>query len=103
MARPEGTRSLPNHSPSLARGLFMSVRSTVPALSTLSALIAVIYLVLTANPAQAQRLSSSVHPEHYNLTLTPDLHAATFSGEETIDLLLDAPGKSITLNAAEIK
>jgi aminopeptidase N len=79
----------------------MFVRSTVPALSALSALIAVI---LIANPAaQAQRLSSSVHPEHYSLTLTPDLHTATFSGEETIDLLLDAPGKSITLNAAEIK
>jgi aminopeptidase N len=53
--------------------------------------------------AQAQRLSGAVHPEHYSLTLTPDLHAATFSGEETIDLALDAPSRSITLNAAEIK
>lgn len=73
----------------------MSVRSTVLALSV---------LVLTPNfAAQAQRLSSGVHPEHYRLTLTPDLHTATFSGEETIDLILDAPSKSITLNAAEIK
>jgi aminopeptidase N len=53
--------------------------------------------------AQAQRLPSGVHPEHYQLTLTPDLHAATFSAEETIDVTLDAPSRSITLNAAEIK
>jgi aminopeptidase N len=72
----------------------MSFRSTFLALSA---------LVLTTNfEAQAQRLPSGVHPEHYRLTLTPDLHAATFSGEETIDLLLDAPSRSITLNAAEI-
>ncbi len=73
----------------------MSFRSTALALST---------LVLIANfVAQAQRLPAGVHPEHYRLTLTPDLQAATFSGEETIDVLLDAPSASITLNAADIK
>src|SRR5271170_798114 len=61
-------------------------------------------LVLTTNfTAQAQRLPSGVHPDHYRLTLTPDLRAATFSGEETIDLVLDAPSRTTTLNAAEIK
>jgi aminopeptidase N/puromycin-sensitive aminopeptidase len=35
--------------------------------------------------------------------LTPDLQTATFSGEETIDVLLDAPSRSITLNAIEIR
>src|ERR1700704_5946870 len=73
----------------------MSFRSTVLALSA---------LLLTTNfAAQAQRLPASIRPEHYTLTLTPDLRAATFSGEETIDLTLDAPSRSVTLNAADIK
>ncbi len=53
--------------------------------------------------AHAQRLPGGVHPEHYALTLTPDLKAATFTGTEYIDLTLDAPSNSITLNSAEIK
>jgi aminopeptidase N len=52
---------------------------------------------------EAQRLPAGVHPEAYKLTLTPDLKAATFTGSETIDVVLDAPSKTITLNAAEIK
>jgi aminopeptidase N/puromycin-sensitive aminopeptidase len=52
--------------------------------------------------ANAQRLPQTVRPEHYTLTLTPDLKAATFSGIETIDVTLAEPTDHITLNAAEI-
>src|SRR5277367_4886109 len=61
------------------------------------------FVLLLTTGVRAQRLPGGVHPVHYALTLTPDLKAATFSGEETIDVVLDAPSKSITLNAAEIK
>ena len=71
----------------------MSVRTLVSALAA---------LVLSLGSLHAQRLPGGVHPEHYGLRLTPDLQTATFSGEETIDLTLDAPSRSITLNAAEI-
>src|ERR1700722_7433991 len=61
-------------------------------------------LVLTATTVvKAQRLPTGVHPEAYKLTLTPDLKAATFTGSESIDVVLDAPSKTITLNAAEIR
>ena len=61
-------------------------------------------LLFAANlEASAQRLPAEVHPEHYTLSRTPDLLTATFTGEETIDVTLDAPRKTITLNAAEIK
>jgi aminopeptidase N len=72
----------------------MSVRTLVSALAA---------LVLSLGSLHAQRLPGGVHPEHYGLSLTPDLQTATFSGEETIDLTLDAPSRSITLNAAEIR
>ncbi len=60
-------------------------------------------LLLFAPLAQSQRLPQTVKPEHYDLTLTPDLKAATFTGQETIDVTLTAPSATITLNSAEIK
>ena len=63
------------------------------------------FAVLTcfALHARAQRLPQTVHPEHYQLLLTPNLKDATFAGSERIDVLLDQPVDSITLNAVEIK
>ena len=59
-------------------------------------------LFFAASPANAQRLSQTVIPEHYSLLLTPDLKAATFSGVETIDVNLAEATDHVTLNSAEI-
>jgi aminopeptidase N len=75
----------------------MFVRSTVSISSAFA-----LFLLATVG-VQGQRLPLGVRPEHYGLMITPNLKAATFSGDETIDVVLDAPSKSITLNAAEIK
>ena len=82
----------------------MKIRLT--ALSSCSYLLAAITtssLLLAAScTASAQRLPNAVLPEHYTLTLTPDLKAATFSGVESIDVTVKAPVASIILNSAEI-
>jgi aminopeptidase N len=52
--------------------------------------------------AHAQRLPDTVRPEHYAITLTPDLKSASYTGKESIDVLLREPSASITLNAIEI-
>ena len=65
------------------------------------AAVAAVALSLTGQ-AQAQRLPKTALPEHYTLALTPDLKTATFTGDESIDLTLTAPSKTITLNAVEI-
>ncbi len=72
--------------------------------SALRAAIAGAFLFAGLFPAaHAQRLPKTVIPEHYSLTLTPDLKAATFTGEETIDVDVKTPTNSITLNSLEIK
>ena len=60
-------------------------------------------MLLFAAALQAQRLPEGVVPEHYQLTFTPDLQTATFSGDEYIDVRVLKPTTTITLNAAEIK
>jgi aminopeptidase N len=50
----------------------------------------------------AQRLPTAVTPTHYTLKLAPDLKTATFSGEESINVMVGAATRTITLNAAEI-
>jgi aminopeptidase N len=53
--------------------------------------------------ASAQRLPTNVIPDSYDLTFTPNLEKATFTGEETIHVRLLKPAKTITLNSAEIE
>ena len=64
-----------------------------------------IFLLLAMWPALAwaQRLPQGVVPEHYDLTFSPDLTKATFTGEETIDVKLAARSTSVTLNALELE
>jgi aminopeptidase N len=64
--------------------------------------LAVVVLLAGAVPALAQRLPGGVTPLHYDITVAPDLQAATFAGEETIRVTLERPSRSITLNAAQI-
>jgi aminopeptidase N len=50
----------------------------------------------------AVRLPALAKPTHYALTITPNLPAATFAGEERIDIEVPAATTRIVLNAAEI-
>ncbi len=51
---------------------------------------------------QSVRLSGAVVPTNYRIFLHPDLEAHTFSGEETISLLIVKPAKEITLHSSEL-
>ena len=65
--------------------------------------LALLALMVTASAAVAQRLPSGVAPTHYTLWFAPDLERATFRGRETIDITVQRPTTTITLNAAEIE
>ncbi len=55
-----------------------------------------------ADRADAYRLPAGVRPSRYRLVLAPDLEAATFGGTVDIDVEVDEPVRSVTLNAAEL-
>jgi aminopeptidase N/puromycin-sensitive aminopeptidase len=61
-----------------------------------------VFALFSPHTVLGQRLPTTVIPTHYILKLTPDLKAATFSGEESIDVNTSQPTNSITLNAIEI-
>jgi aminopeptidase N/puromycin-sensitive aminopeptidase len=65
--------------------------------------IILISFTMFAAIASAQRLPQDVLPQHYALTFTPDLANATFQGDEVIEVQLQKPTSSITLNSAEIQ
>jgi aminopeptidase N len=68
-----------------------------------SGLILAILLLFPSAALVAQRLPDVARPQHYTLQLAPDLQAATFTGQETIDLTLAQAADSIVLNAWQLK
>ncbi|MEK7586123.1 MAG: M1 family metallopeptidase [Patescibacteria group bacterium] len=48
------------------------------------------------------RLPSHISPIKYNLTIKPDLEAFTFSGHETIEVLIGKSTKEVTLHSIDI-
>ncbi|QGZ97087.1 M1 family metallopeptidase [Terricaulis silvestris] len=68
---------------------------------------AALMALLLALPAAAQterevRLSENARPTHYDLTVTPNIEALTFTGQVNIDLTLAEASNEITLNAANL-
>ncbi|HYL46310.1 MAG TPA: M1 family metallopeptidase [Candidatus Limnocylindrales bacterium] len=55
-----------------------------------------------AGLAGAQRLPGGATPQKYQLTIAPNFEKENFAGEETIEVRLEKPTTSITLNALEI-
>ena len=51
----------------------------------------------------AHRLPRTVEPERYELTLTPDLDAATFAGEERVQVTVHEPVTEVVLNALDLE
>lgn len=79
----------------------MRIPSRQSSIRLLTACAAMLLVGFTSS-LEAQRLPANVTPQHYSLTLTPDLKAATFTGQEEIDVTLAQPASSITMNAAQI-
>src|ERR1700686_4459127 len=50
----------------------------------------------------APRLPASVIPDHYAITITPDLAAEKFSGQETIDVDIKEPIDTITFHSVDL-
>jgi aminopeptidase N/puromycin-sensitive aminopeptidase len=66
------------------------------------ALLLLIASLLLAIPSLAQRLPGGATPDHYSLSFAINFPTNSFEGDETIDLKLDKPSTTITLNAVEI-
>jgi aminopeptidase N len=60
-------------------------------------------LLLATLPLTAARLPVSVIPDRYAITITPDLAAEKFSGQETIDVDIKEPIDTITLHSVDLE
>ncbi|HZO82881.1 MAG TPA: M1 family metallopeptidase [Candidatus Binataceae bacterium] len=56
-----------------------------------------------ADRASEYRLPTNVVPERYEISLTPDLKAFTFAGEESVAVRVLSPTAEIVLNALELE
>ena len=56
-----------------------------------------------ADAAKQFRLPDVVRPEYYDMVIEPDLDSFTFSGRETIDVVVAKPVDKIVLNAKELE
>ncbi len=73
----------------------MAVRSTLGLVALL--------LLAGVRPASAQRLPTTVRPDHYDLHFVVDIAHARFDGTETIRVDVLQPTSRIVLNAADLR
>src|SRR6266851_4640681 len=59
--------------------------------------------LLTALPASAQRLPTTVTPDHYDLALVVDLTRERFDGTETIRVKLAEPTSRVVVHAVDLE
>lgn len=70
---------------------------------TLTARFAALLAVTCSGPALATgQLPAGIKPILYDITVTPNATAMTFTGSETIDIEVTQPTRTITLNAAAL-
>src|SRR5579884_298686 len=62
-----------------------------------------ITVLLATSSLFAQRLPNTVIPSHYKLSLDPSIEQRQFSGEESIEVRLNAPAKQIVLNSLDLE
>jgi len=65
--------------------------------------LSTLFLLSGTTPALAQRLPTTVIPEHYDLSFTVDLAHARFEGTETIRVQVGEPTTRVVLNAVDLE
>ena len=70
-----------------------------------AAVLAAFLAGTAAAPALAQaggRLGTNVRPIRYDIAVSPDAKALTFTGSESVEVDVSAPTRTVTLNAADL-
>jgi puromycin-sensitive aminopeptidase len=64
------------------------------------------FLLVASQPkalADDYRLSPSVSPKSYDLSIAPNMTSSRFGGQETIDIAISAPQKELVLNSLDLE